>query len=309
MIKALSIIIFVISIALSAGGIMLASNLRSRYKTDFLTSLLFFEVFYFTFGFYAIWGQVIVKLILEELFSSEITLVITDIILLLGLPFLLFATLMFIRFCRELSGRKINTLFTLGYVMINLLLIAAFGFVYLKFKMANSFIIIKYYFLGLTLATYLAGTAHLLFFQRKIRYLQGHQVQTLLLLHLAGFVVQAFLLLLFERLIWLGPAFVFAYFLTGVILPVYLRYFARFSREDSGMHSSDGFFKHYCEMHGITPRETEIIHEICNGLTNQQIADKLFISLQTVKDHTSRIYVKTDCKNRMQLIRRVGQNK
>jgi DNA-binding NarL/FixJ family response regulator len=44
------------------------------------------------------------------------------------------------------------------------------------------------------------------------------------------------------------------------------------------------------------------MREICNGLSNQQIADKLFISLQTVKDHSSRIYYKTNCTGRAQLI-------
>ncbi|MDT8374569.1 MAG: LuxR C-terminal-related transcriptional regulator [Bacteroidales bacterium] len=41
---------------------------------------------------------------------------------------------------------------------------------------------------------------------------------------------------------------------------------------------------------------------MCNGLSNQEIADRLFISLQTVKDHTSRIYTKTNVRNRMQLM-------
>jgi DNA-binding NarL/FixJ family response regulator len=53
---------------------------------------------------------------------------------------------------------------------------------------------------------------------------------------------------------------------------------------------------------GITRREGEIVEHICKGMTNQEIADKLFISLQTVKDHTHRIYLKLDVKNRMQLI-------
>jgi DNA-binding CsgD family transcriptional regulator len=48
------------------------------------------------------------------------------------------------------------------------------------------------------------------------------------------------------------------------------------------------------------------MQEICAGLSNQQIADKLFISLQTVKDHTSRIYYKTNCSGRAQLIAMVN---
>ncbi|MBW6501428.1 MAG: LuxR C-terminal-related transcriptional regulator [Bacteroidales bacterium] len=52
----------------------------------------------------------------------------------------------------------------------------------------------------------------------------------------------------------------------------------------------------------MSPRETDIIREICNGLSNKEIADKLFISLQTVKDHTHRIYIKTNVKSRVQLI-------
>ena len=41
--------------------------------------------------------------------------------------------------------------------------------------------------------------------------------------------------------------------------------------------------------------------EICKGKTNQQIADDLFITLQTVKDHTHNIYKKVKVKNRVQL--------
>jgi DNA-binding NarL/FixJ family response regulator len=61
-------------------------------------------------------------------------------------------------------------------------------------------------------------------------------------------------------------------------------------------------FENFCRSHEISPREQDIIRAICQGLSNQQIADKLFISLQTVKDHTSRIYFKTNCSSRARLI-------
>jgi DNA-binding NarL/FixJ family response regulator len=66
-------------------------------------------------------------------------------------------------------------------------------------------------------------------------------------------------------------------------------------------------FDRFCSTFEISKREKEVIHEICKGLSNQQIADKLFISLQTVKDHTHRIYGKTFCTSRAQLIRMVNE--
>lgn len=56
------------------------------------------------------------------------------------------------------------------------------------------------------------------------------------------------------------------------------------------------------ERYNISPREQEIVGLLCKGQTNKEIADELFISLQTVKDHVYRIYRKTDVKNRVQLV-------
>jgi DNA-binding NarL/FixJ family response regulator len=56
----------------------------------------------------------------------------------------------------------------------------------------------------------------------------------------------------------------------------------------------------------ISKREKEIVQQICEGKTNQQIADELFISLQTVKDHTHRIYSKIGINSRMKLVQLVN---
>lgn len=55
------------------------------------------------------------------------------------------------------------------------------------------------------------------------------------------------------------------------------------------------------ERYGISERELEIIQLVAQGRSNKEIADALFISLQTVKDHNSRIYRKLDVSNRVQL--------
>jgi DNA-binding NarL/FixJ family response regulator len=52
----------------------------------------------------------------------------------------------------------------------------------------------------------------------------------------------------------------------------------------------------------LTERELEILVNICNGMTNIEIANKLFISPKTVEVHRSNIFKKTDVKNSAQLV-------
>lgn len=47
----------------------------------------------------------------------------------------------------------------------------------------------------------------------------------------------------------------------------------------------------------LTHRELDIIHLVCQGLTSQEISDKLFISQKTVEVHRTNIFRKTDVRN------------
>ncbi len=55
---------------------------------------------------------------------------------------------------------------------------------------------------------------------------------------------------------------------------------------------------------GISSREYEILCEIANGLSNREIAEKLFITESTVKTHVSNILLKLDVKRRTQAIKK-----
>ena len=54
----------------------------------------------------------------------------------------------------------------------------------------------------------------------------------------------------------------------------------------------------------LTPRQKEIVRELVNGLTYQMIADKLHISLDTVRDHIRRIYRLLDVNSKMGVVRK-----
>jgi ATP/maltotriose-dependent transcriptional regulator MalT len=53
---------------------------------------------------------------------------------------------------------------------------------------------------------------------------------------------------------------------------------------------------------GISKREYEVLTLLSTGMSNQQIADALFISQNTVKTHTSRLFEKLAVKNRTHAI-------
>jgi len=53
---------------------------------------------------------------------------------------------------------------------------------------------------------------------------------------------------------------------------------------------------------GITTRELEILQLIAGGLSNREIAEKLFVSENTVKTHSSRLFDKLDAKRRTQAV-------
>ena len=58
---------------------------------------------------------------------------------------------------------------------------------------------------------------------------------------------------------------------------------------------------------GITARELEILELIAGGLSNREIAEKLFVSENTVKTHSSRLFEKLSAKRRTQAVQ-IGKN-
>ena len=52
----------------------------------------------------------------------------------------------------------------------------------------------------------------------------------------------------------------------------------------------------------LSAREMEIIELVADGLTNQEIAEKLTISKRTVDNHVSNMFTKTGSKNRVALL-------
>ncbi|MCF0055872.1 response regulator transcription factor [Dyadobacter sp. CY356] len=70
------------------------------------------------------------------------------------------------------------------------------------------------------------------------------------------------------------------------------------------IHSEDTFYPNNqsIEKLGISRRELEVLQLISAGFSNQEIADQLFVSLNTIKTHSSNLFGKLDVKSRTQAV-------
>ena len=75
----------------------------------------------------------------------------------------------------------------------------------------------------------------------------------------------------------------------------------RFAKINSDPFPTFEKMKNLCN-HALTEKEYEVLREMCEGMTNKQIADKLYVSVNTVKTHIKKIFIKMDLPNRSSVI-------
>ena len=301
MLSYLEYLIFILSVALAAGGVVLTSKLRNRYHHEIFSTLLYFQVFIFTFGFYGIWGQVVIKAFLSTYISPELLSRFSDISMLLGLPFLVFAWLMLLQFSLGVSGKQNSNWFVFWFLLFNFSVIVIVGYLIAKTSALKPVALIKYYFISMNFLYSLVSSLIIAFPKKWRSIIHDYDRIRISLGILLVMILQCVPLLFYVSQPYIAIIFILTFFSGNTFLPIYLNY-GTLLTVISTEPVRDLSFEEFCKKFEVSPRETDIVREICNGLSNKEISEKLFISLQTVKDHTHRIYIKTNVKSRVQLI-------
>ncbi|MDZ7635949.1 MAG: LuxR C-terminal-related transcriptional regulator [Bacteroidales bacterium] len=296
----ISLVIFIFCAAMAAEA-SAAHRLLEEHPAAFVRSLFYHNIFISAFGFYGIWGQFIIVFFAGSRIAPDTFSTVSVISLLLGLPFLVFGWMMLLKFGAEAAGFQFRNYFTLFFLLVNFGIIITLSFVIREMDFSEALPLFKYYYSAA--AVFFSVAAALILIRGKSDSPGKRDRSYLAALIAAGALSQAAVLLLLPYSVLMALVFAFLLFASITLLPLYLTYGADlrpcFPPDPRQLPQGIGEF---IRRHEISPREADIISEICNGLSNQEIADKLFISLQTVKDHTSRIYSKTNVRNRMQLM-------
>jgi len=305
----LQISLVILSILAGGGAIIFTYQMHRKYHIPYLSTYLYYLIFLYIFGIYGL----VLPAILEYAVTSRMTAGTIETLKLFitffGIPFLILSLYMFIRLSRELVHKSLNIRFNLLFFAILSLFFFAYGFFLVRiysfgetrFDMIR--MLISTCFSVLTVLIVAGSLLQLLIFIRKV--LDTHERYIIRIFGLAylGFYLFSVILFNLSSLhYFISLGFVFLFF-SAHLLPVLFLYINldKVNLESSGVKDLDMSIEKFVGKYGISKRETEIIQLICKGKSNQDISDSLYISLQTVKDHIHRIFLKTGVKNRVQL--------
>ena len=304
------ILLFIPLIA-GAVAIFLSFQLMKRYAVPFASSYFYYLVFIYVFGSYSLVGSGVLEYLFTRMNAETRVIQSTQLFaIFLGIPFIVLSKFMLLRSISEFFGKQIPTAFTIPYFSMAIAAFVLFGIFIVRLtryelgEFQNLITLQRWVFFGFMVTMYLTIFLSAIRFSRKMtdqyekRFIRVFSSWYLL-----------FMLLTTSAFIFVGQhaivqhIFLF-FFLSWHLIPILFLslYLEKYHSPTASVQENfETNLATFSDAYEISKREREVIHLICKGLSNQEISDSLFISLQTVKDHTHRIFVKTGVKNRVQL--------
>ncbi len=273
---------FSLCLAMTVLGLLSLVRMSGRNQYTGLHWLQYAWVMLMVFGFYGVWSRILIPALLDPELSSSITPFVSG----LALPFLMLGQLLMLAWLFLLRQRPLAVPLA---VMATGWVVAVSLVKVIDWQSGDFFSLLT---LGTGLVFILTGLVSVL----APSFPMPGRAAMVFAAGIAG-----------SALFYTGNAFevsqaglpqlglVLLYFLSHTLILVSYLYLGGTSVEPVS-------FEDLLKKFQVTPREAQVVMGIFEGKTNQEIADSLFISLQTVKDHTSRIYQKVQVRNRTQLV-------
>lgn len=308
MIQVIVIITIILSLVLGFYTIILLHRARNKSGSGYLNSFFYYQVLLFIFGFYGILGSIIIRQILPKFeISFNGIETISQLFPFIGLPFLIAGWFMQLKMIADICHKNVRKLVPVIFFTLATVAFLAYGLVIRKIPDAQitdqtklrNYIYMGYAAMEIFIAVYVVLEVLMNRSNSEVKF--NKKAAAGLSAILLGLAIFRAASLLLSPLHWLIGIYFILFFFAGN-LPLYF-YLQQIMAIKPGMapEITANVNPTMFDTYKITQREQEIVIEICKGKTNQEIADALFISLQTVKDHTHNIFQKTGIKNRVQL--------
>jgi DNA-binding CsgD family transcriptional regulator len=292
-------------------SIFFSFRLMKRYRSPFSGSYFYFIVFLYIFGTYSLAGAGILQHLLARMEIDQRVIQSASLYaIFLGIPFLALAKFMFIRSILDFLNKKPSTSFLIIYFIILTAAFVLYG-VYMirltRFELGDYQILIliqRWAFAAFMITLYLSAYLYIVISTRKLSDQPAKKYLRVFGSWYMTFMVLCIISLAFTSYPLISHQVFFLIFLSWHLIPILFMnvYLNRYQQQEQVLPDDfEARLRAFAAENDISRRECDVVRLICQGLANQEISDSLFISLQTVKDHIHRIFVKTGVKNRVQL--------
>ncbi|OGT70279.1 MAG: hypothetical protein A3H44_01180 [Gammaproteobacteria bacterium RIFCSPLOWO2_02_FULL_57_10] len=275
---------FILCLSITAGGLLVLFRFRQTRTNSSFHYLQYFLILLYVYGYYSLWSGMLLSGFMEMDNVERVATLVAQ----MGAPFFLISLAMLLLWVSRIQKRPATPalIVTIGVSTVAIVAFILWGEPLQDNVRAACSII--------ALITSLVVVGALVTGKQQIVKDKGRPLLIALtaaagLIHLTTFTD-------LTAYAHYDSVFVFYFYLLNTAMVVLYTYQATDELMQPQL-SLDDFLNKY----GISKREADILRGIYAGKTNQEIANQLFISLQTVKDHSSRIYQKTFVKNRAQL--------
>jgi DNA-binding CsgD family transcriptional regulator len=304
------IVTFVFCLAVTVATVLLSRQLLSTYASAFLRDYFYYLAAFHAFALYGLWGQIVTRGLLAALETDAAAIeVVAGFLPAFGVPFLLVSWAMLLAMAGSMFGKPLKTAWHSVHVVVFLLLLLgswlAVGWV--RAEPGSRFVglgaLEAAAMIGVELVYFAAFLVLVARFGAAAEADKRRVFFRFAALMGVGFAARSLLAGLVLADVRLAPVALLGAYASNLPALLYLRANAdRVFAPVRAEQATKAGIAHVLDRYGVTKRERQIVEKICLGKTNKQVADELFISLQTVKDHTHRIYSKIGINNRMQLV-------
>lgn len=298
------IVTFIVSTGLAVIGITISYQLFQLHKKSLFSILLYQQIFLFSFFIYGIWGNIALHEIIGDInLNATLSSRLAFFIPIIGTPFLFVSWFMLLKFGFNLNGYKFNKGFVysyfIGFVTAIFVLVYFIQTAIIEIPENTDLFIVR-------IIVLLNLTMHIVFlipfiFRKKDTPLVKETgfIRIMAFTYFGVTLIYSGALFFFDSFGFISTCIsIVLLFAISIFIPIRIKLN---SISANLQHADNIDFAAFCTLYEISKREAEIILEICTGKSNKAIAERLFITLQTVKDHNHRIYTKTGVKSRVQL--------
>ena len=304
------IVTFVLCLGLTVASMLLSRQLLATYTSEFLRHHFYYLAAVHGFALYALWGQILTRGLLAAVDTDASVIAVVAVFLpVLGVPFLFMSWFMLVNMAGSMFGKTIKPAWHSVHAVAFVALLLGSWAAVTRLQaeagspLVNLGVVEVIAMIGIELVYFAAFLVLVWHFGVAAEGAKRRVLLNFAALLCGAFVTRSLIAALVLVDLRLGAVALLAFHGSNLPALLYLRANAdRVFVPVKAETATKVGMQHVFEQYGVTKREQQVVQKICLGKTNKQIAEELFISLQTVKDHTHRIYSKFGVGSRMQLV-------